>query len=64
MVCVNQRVNQMNATIEVICYKWKKVKNDEHPLMLRVTIRNFFFLILLSCYPIHLSSSKDSIQDT
>ena len=27
----------MNATIEVICYKWKKVKNDEHPLMLRVT---------------------------
>jgi len=27
----------MNTTIEVICYKWKKVKNDEHPLMLRVT---------------------------
>ena len=27
----------MRATIEVICYKWKKLKNDEHPLMLRVT---------------------------
>ena len=37
MVCVNPDVNQMNATIEVIYYKWKKLKNDEHPLMLRVT---------------------------
>jgi len=27
----------MKATIDVICYKWKKLKNDEHPLMLRVT---------------------------
>ena len=27
----------MNATIEVICYKWKKLKNEKHPLMLRVT---------------------------
>ena len=34
---VNQDVNQMKATIDVICYKWKKLKNDEHPLMLRVT---------------------------
>jgi len=37
MVYVNQDVNQMKATIEVICYKWKKLKNDEYPLMLRVT---------------------------
>ena len=28
---------KMSTTIEVICYKWKKIKNDEHPLMLRVT---------------------------
>jgi len=27
----------MNATINVVCYKWKKLSNDEHPLMLRVT---------------------------
>jgi site-specific recombinase XerD len=27
----------MKATIDVICYKWKKLKNEEHPLMLRVT---------------------------
>ena len=37
MVCVNQRVNQMSATIKVICYKSKKLSNDEYPLMLRVT---------------------------
>jgi len=27
----------MSATIKVICYKSKKLSNDEHPLMLRVT---------------------------
>ena len=28
---------KMKATIEVICYKWKKLKNEEYPLMMRVT---------------------------
>jgi site-specific recombinase XerD len=37
MVYVNQDVNQMKATIDVICYKWKKLKNGEYPLMMRVT---------------------------
>lgn len=26
-----------NATINVVCYKWKTLANGEHPLMLRVT---------------------------
>ena len=25
-----------NATINVVCYKWKTLANGEHPLMLRV----------------------------
>ena len=37
MADVNQDVNQMNATINVVCYKWKKLSNDEYPLMMRVT---------------------------
>ena len=37
MVYVNQDVNQMKGTIEVFCYKWKQLKNGEHPLMMRVT---------------------------
>lgn len=27
----------MNATIEIVCYKSKVLKNNESPLMLRVT---------------------------
>ena len=26
-----------NATINVVCYKWKTLSNGENPLMLRVT---------------------------
>lgn len=36
---VNQDVNQkfiMNASISIICYKYKTLSNGEHPLMLRV----------------------------
>lgn len=27
----------MSTTIDVICYKYKVLKNNEHPLMLRLT---------------------------
>ena len=27
----------MNATVNIICYRQKTLKNGEHPLMLRVT---------------------------
>ena len=26
----------MNATVNVVCYKWKTLSNQEHPLMIRV----------------------------
>jgi len=26
----------MNATVSIICYRQKKIKNDEHPIMIRV----------------------------
>ena len=34
----NQEFNQnlMNATINVVCYKWKTLANGEYPLMLRI----------------------------
>jgi hypothetical protein len=27
----------MNATVNVVCYKWKTLSNGEHPLMIRVS---------------------------
>jgi len=27
----------MNATVNVVCYKWKTLSNNEHPLMIRVS---------------------------
>ncbi len=29
-------IKTMNATVNVVCYKWKTLSNGEHPLMLRI----------------------------
>ena len=62
MVCVNRGVNQMNATIKVICYKSKKLSNEEYPLMLRVTKdrKRKYVSLGISVHPKYWDFDKDA----
>ena len=45
----------MNATVSVVCYKWKTLSNQEHPLMIRVSKggKKKFKSLGLSVHPDH-----------
>jgi hypothetical protein len=52
----------MSTTIKVICYKSKKLKNDEHPLMLRVTkdMKRKYVSLGISVHPKYWDFDKDA----
>ena len=54
----------MSTTIKVICYKSKKLSNDEHPLMLRVTKdrKRKYVSLGISVHPKHWDFDKEALK--
>ena len=52
----------MSTTIEVICFKSKKLSNDEHPIMLRVTkdMKRKYVSLGISVHSKHWDFDKDT----
>ena len=51
----------MNATVNIVCYKYKTLKNGEHPLMIRVSKnqKTKYKSIGLSVHPNHWDFEKN-----
>ena len=52
----------MSTTIKVVCYKSKKFKNEEHPLMLRVTkeMKRKYVSLGISIHPKYWDFDRDA----
>jgi hypothetical protein len=51
----------MNATVNVVCYKYKRLSNSEHPLMIRVSKnqKTKYKSLGLSVHPDHWDFEKN-----